>query len=480
MTKKANETKKITRKPKKGRTLQTQSEKATRSGNVETSEDVTTEENRLESNKSLESQSKNNEQSPVDRETISPDELIQSITNGVKLDDSLKSISTFTPAFSEKSSIFVTKTKRRTKINWDVFGVVATALALAAASIFFISGWLYETQWYSFYGIEISQINIPPTSFMVQGFPGILIVMICVPFTWILIRLYRGISRFIKVRSNKFGKRTISFSLISKFLGEPIIVAVFSYLIVAIILAFATVWMLNTFSLLFEPPFIVLFSASFIFISLILLYFVLIFFLSRRIVELTTQSLSTIDDRRKKNTRTKISPKRKRVNPKVVLSATASATDILAILFFLLTFLTSISVSSLLGQYDAFQGKKSLAGNWTIPRVYIFSETPKLILEEFQISQNTNGYIYGPLGLITSSDSKYYFVDVKLKAYYTERPKVYLVEKTNTDLILDPNNNLRIDPIFTAPSPTLSPLENTITVTPTALATPSITPTSKP
>lgn len=69
---------------------------------------------------------------------------------------------------------------------WDIIGLTSVAVTIVGAAIFYIAGWVYEGNWYGFYGIEISHIGLLPNQVMVQGLPGIFLVIVCLilSFTW--------------------------------------------------------------------------------------------------------------------------------------------------------------------------------------------------------------------------------------------------------------------------------------------------------
>lgn len=69
---------------------------------------------------------------------------------------------------------------------WDVLGLSSVAVTIAGAAIFYIAGWVYEANWYGYYKIEISQVGLIPNQVMVQGFPGIFLVLVglIISITW--------------------------------------------------------------------------------------------------------------------------------------------------------------------------------------------------------------------------------------------------------------------------------------------------------
>ena len=74
--------------------------------------------------------------------------------------------------------------------NWDVVGLTSVAVTIVGAAIFYVAGWVYEANWYGFYSIEVSQIGLVPNQVMLQGFPGIFLVLIglILSVTWQYLR----------------------------------------------------------------------------------------------------------------------------------------------------------------------------------------------------------------------------------------------------------------------------------------------------
>lgn len=71
-------------------------------------------------------------------------------------------------------------------INWDVLGLTSVAITLVGAAIFYAAGWIYESRWYAYYGIEVSQLNLPSHQVAIQGVPGILVVIFSVVVSLII------------------------------------------------------------------------------------------------------------------------------------------------------------------------------------------------------------------------------------------------------------------------------------------------------
>jgi len=59
------------------------------------------------------------------------------------------------------------------EINWDVIGLSAVTIPLVGAGFLFIVGWAYESNWYEYFGIDVSQLNISLQQYLVHSVIGL-------------------------------------------------------------------------------------------------------------------------------------------------------------------------------------------------------------------------------------------------------------------------------------------------------------------
>jgi hypothetical protein len=62
---------------------------------------------------------------------------------------------------------------RSREINWDVIGLSSVAVPLVGAGFLFIVGWAYESNWYEYFGIDVSQLNISLQQYLVHSVTGL-------------------------------------------------------------------------------------------------------------------------------------------------------------------------------------------------------------------------------------------------------------------------------------------------------------------
>lgn len=83
-----------------------------------------------------------------------------------------------------KNSTAKPKSKRRTvskkelvkASDWLSFS--SAIIAVTATAIFYFAGWVYVSHWYSFYGIDSSELDLPTQLILIHGIPGILVIIL--------------------------------------------------------------------------------------------------------------------------------------------------------------------------------------------------------------------------------------------------------------------------------------------------------------
>ena len=71
----------------------------------------------------------------------------------------------------------------------DAVGIASTIVGIAGAAVFFASGWLYESHWYGYYGLRLSETTIDLPSIMIQGAPGIMLLGISLLIAFSIVAL---------------------------------------------------------------------------------------------------------------------------------------------------------------------------------------------------------------------------------------------------------------------------------------------------
>jgi len=298
--------------------------------------------------------------------------------------------------------------------NWDVVGVAATAVTVVGASIFFIAGWVYESHWYGFYGIDISQTSIYPAMAMVEGVPGIFVFLVSFTLAWVLWHVSQAVVG--RLRKTGTGQIDPEHAEAGKKQGSklaPLGAGLLTYGLMTVAMVVFNFGMIQRHPNAYETPLVAFYS----------------FFIGLAIVILATnaQMLATISEmpsvaiplrlqailRRGLGDpgQTAVSGTRLSITPFI-------GVGFLTVFSFMLVFITSISTSALLGVYDAIHAQRSLS-SWKMPIVYIVTSSRADVLQMISsdfvffpdgTEQSAAEPAYGPFGLIHSDDQKYYLV----------------------------------------------------------------------
>jgi hypothetical protein len=358
--------------------------------------------------------------------------------------------------------------------------------AVITSAVFYFTGWVYISHWYSYYGIDATQINIPLQLILLHGFPGVLFLATCSLLALLRLILYKYFTRQSEIQ---FGD--LPTILIGAYLIASLLICVIIFVTISIITIPVEVWF-SLFGL------IVILIVSFLANQLRNILQIVV-------VEVTANDAS--EDKIVKEARKHLSIKRIiEVSRKHGVSSgisllldwslgnkTSDNIDnivegrkefsknesqsiknvlweswrfwIIAIVIFY--FLISVSSSALFGEWDAARGGRFLIGNGRIPEISLYTAVAIPALEKFEIKLNS-GYEYKSLGLLSSDDKVYYLVDWKITKYYQQKPQVYIVPR-NDNLIL----SFIVSPFgYRVPIPL-----PTITLTPTSIPPVAITPT---
>lgn len=393
------------------------------------------------------------------------------------------------------------------ELNWDVIGLASVAITLMSAGVFYIAGWVYEARWYSFYGLEVSQFQLDPARVMVQGMPGILLLTASITLSLILFSTGKAYTQIVQSDNTIREEDAIQVSGlniltvgVSAYFNALIFVFGFSLYVtfvekgeiplealVSIVPGFIMFTIFFLASVINQPVLADLMDdyptfshpihSSWLTIFFIYLYQIgtwliafrdylgrvstwLTAFVAHFVVNVlwfrhlyfgsVDAAISEATEQRYVNVIDDIWNVRTR---RFLLS-----------LVFLLVFLISISTSSLLGEFDARRGSRTLSGNWSLPMVFVFSEKPVSVLNRLKQETKGLGFVYGPLGLISRNETMLFLTDWKQADYFEDQPTLYLVpHKSEQSFSIS----------YPTPTPTLVPTPtSTATPLPTATATP--------
>jgi len=344
----------------------------------------------------------------------------------------------------------------------DFLSLITVALTISAA-VFYIAGWVYEVYWYGFFGINITQINIPLQQIMIEGLPGILIIAfgLLVAFLFFAGRRNRqdDIAENLDVLRIILTAYSVSVFIIlfigimnGRFLIPlpfEIIVSGIGLVVVFIILVLLPLSQRNRIARLLEAT---------TELSPLLMQVALTSILAGPSIGMVTQKLlqEVIESSKFKSILKEYSDQGASIAIAVINAWRVWVG--LVILFFLFL---SLTTSAILGRANAHYGKRLMMGGWEMSETYVYSSKSDLPLPTANEKAN-NGFTYGPFALIASDDQIYYLADWKNGRYYVSRPNVYTLPRSNDTSLI----------ILYVPQPTPTPLPiPTVTMTPSSTAT---------
>lgn len=62
---------------------------------------------------------------------------------------------------------------------WDGAGLTTALIPLIGSGALFMAGWSYLSNWYSYYGVSVSQVNIQPQDVVIQSVPALVVFLSC-------------------------------------------------------------------------------------------------------------------------------------------------------------------------------------------------------------------------------------------------------------------------------------------------------------
>lgn len=372
---------------------------------------------------------------------------------------------------TEATTIPTTEAATNNKMKpGDLLSFITVALTISAA-VFYIAGWIYEAHWYGFFGINITQINIPLQQIMIEGLPGIFIIAISLLVANVIFSIRR------------MNKK-----------NDPKNLDVLRTILIAYSISIGFILSIGIYNRKFLNPLpleIIISSAGLVIVFFILILLQLIrnnrmasilkasseitpVLLNLGIMNIMVGGLISASIPQSLLSEIMKTPKFKalikksfnRAEPIVIAIINAWRIWIgLVILFFVFL---SLTTSAILGRVDAHYGKRFMMGGWKMNETYIYSSKPNLPLPHSSNPSADKGYTYGPFGLIANDEQAYYLVDWKIGDYYEFRPNLYILPRTNdaSFIILYVPQPTPIPTVTMTPLPTATPLPASATPTP--------------
>ena len=302
----------------------------------------------------------------------------------------------------------------KTRIDWDIIGISSTAISLLGI-VFFVVGYSYEAAWYAYFGISITEFDIPIQRFLLQSIPAILIVLSIFGVTfWILMWIAKMLAGRVLPEYSQYPSIIYEFS---KYQWSPVAgVTLFILTIIAVSISTNTTLAIELESF---PLMIIVF-----------------------IILMTIGSM--------------LSRLGKSKNTSLWLTNS---------LFSLSILLCSIVLSIGLGRSSAQYGLKIFKGGWTIQESYLLSKDEIFIFDDLKsVCPYSGGNCYGPFGVIADTEKSIYLIPWPQTRDFPANSSVHIVPKTSLP-----------EYYFFQPAPSPVP---TATPTPTQTSTSSPVPTS--
>ena len=324
-------------------------------------------------------------------------------------------------------------------IKWDVVGLFSAIVPLVGTGILFIIGWAYQANWYGYFGVSMSQVNVQPQDVIIQSLPGVVTITSClsagIVSYYSFYFLFEFFKQFSKRREVEEAPFKFSESIKSGYLARDwIAILILTEIFLLIFMFFfyipivterigdpSRLWAINEITYM---PFlvivvvIVLFFASFLY-SII---FVLSVFIYGTYLNIRSHFHPT------KKVYFDNPSQIKTPQPFLILTIAA-----------LLIVLTSIGLSAIYGINDAANGTHT--GTWRVQEVKVISSTNNLLPQLGGSYCYTNYCESLPFGLIGENDMSYILIrwDKVGERYFQYNSGIILLPRSE-DVILVPYN----------------------------------------
>jgi hypothetical protein len=370
--------------------------------------------------------------------------------------------------------------RSKRELNWDVIGFASAAVALIGAAIFYLAGWIYEAHWYAFYGLDVAQLNLAPFHIMIQGVPSIFLLILCSAISLVIlafsqiiaspekpqtqfltstiIRTYFLAVNLIIIAGLVLGiisnGRILAWEVFVSMIAGLIIITVAQLVIMldanaqAIMASFTgnysawpkgiSYWLwLQVTKLIVKSQKRIYRSAWFrrraiaagnqqAYVDFLNAGYTPLAAVSSLKPEYGVAVTDFIETYHKQR--------------KALIKKAVETWQLWLALFVALFFLVSVSISALLGDFDALRGARTLSGSWEVPPAYVVGAElkPHLLpcLPERDDSA-TNSDAFGPVGLLTSNETSLFLVQLKENTnYYQARPSLCVLSRESVESIL--------------------------------------------
>jgi len=68
--------------------------------------------------------------------------------------------------------------KKNPDTDWDFLGLASLGITAFGAAVFYLTGWIYESHWYGYFGIDVNLLPLQPQVYMARGFAGVALTLL--------------------------------------------------------------------------------------------------------------------------------------------------------------------------------------------------------------------------------------------------------------------------------------------------------------
>ena len=372
------------------------------------------------------------------------------------------------------------RTQRQEVKVSDILSFTSAIIAIVATAIFYFAGWVYVSHWYSFWGIAVAELNLPPQVVLIHGVPGILFVILTALVTASIFAIWKfsqgkGLVTLADLPTTIMAAYFLSLFLLIVFYNwasndvkDQIFTLELEISLLGYVISLFCIVLFNIFQIrLFPPSYSVrglveciAENPASLLVDLIISILVVIEVVVT--LQLLNPDLRVLIWMRKQESWLQFLRQQFAIK-----SAVVQTSQFWVGAFLILYFLVSISVSSILGEWDARAGRMSMVGGWQLEQTYFYSPSDTLPLPLDYSKSTATLRAYGPLMLLGNNGNRSFLTDWVSRFPYKQRPNLYIIPN-------DGSNAPSVRLFAPTPTPTMTPLA---TKTPTAVSTVLAAPT---
>ncbi len=343
----------------------------------------------------------------------------------------------------ERRRIFPNRKSQDSGINWDVIGFSSAAVTLLGAAILYLIGWVYEVNWYAFFGISMTHVSISPQQVIAQSFSPLINISVMFQMAFSFYAILKDWPR----------------SKVKLDLEELLIFFVAITAVATLISVLLDLWRGKIGLSLFDGTASHQLPGELRTMGLVIIYFVILFLIAFSRLWITIWKKHDLDEH--------LETYRVKYNKYRIVY--------LAFIVFVFT----LGISAVRGMEDAASGVR-FSGGWVIPKAYIVSSNNMNSLIDLHQGHNVKARnVYGPFALIAENPNSYFLIKWKNdnRKYFQRDSGLYIMPRDGLAII--PDNNPALPISMQSPTAIVTP-ESTQTATFTSSPTIAAQSTARP